>query len=177
MNPYDPPLATSTRMDRGSRIKRDAAPLLISAILILAVLVGVLSLFIPAIRTATMPRFGWIGLVICLNPLIFLAIWFKTPVRRTLLAASFMTCAIGMINGAVLFASGTVAVVENEFNDRLYSSWFWAVLPFLIAGGYLCWFAFNSEPRLLEKSIGEQNDARETSAQSVSNSQSTPRSP
>ncbi len=144
-NPYDPPVAASTRMDHGSRIKRDAAPMLISAILILAVLVGVLSLFIPAIRSATMPRFGWIGLLLCLNPLIFLAIWCKTLVRRNLLAASFMICAIGLINGVVLFTSGTVSFVENEFNDRLHSSWFWAVVPFLVAGGYLYWFTANSE--------------------------------
>jgi len=153
------------REAKRNKVRSNFGPLVITALLILAVVIAALSILVPAIRAATMPRFGWGGLLSCLNPLIFLVIWFKVPARRTLLAASFMTCVIGLLNAVTLCLSGTVSSVENEFHDRLHSSWFWAVLPFFVAGGYLCWSAFHFASELPASELpdtdgGEQTDVR-----------------
>ena len=157
MNPYETPAAMSPQMDVRSCVQRPVGPLFIAAILVLAVLVGLLSLVVPSIRTATMPRFGWVGLIICLNPLMFLLPWFWVPTRPALMGSAFMTCAIGVINAVQLFSTGTVSIVTNEFVDRLLSSWLWSVLPFFVAGGYLCWLAMRMNPLRHNPESGEQS--------------------
>jgi hypothetical protein len=162
MNPYEATAATSHQLDVRRPLQRPVGPLVIAALLILAVLVGFLSSVVPAIGTVTMPRFGWIGLVICLNPLIFLMPWFWKPKRPALVCSGFMTCAIGVINGVQLYSAGTVSNVTNEFHDRLHSSWLWSVFPFFVAGAYLCWLAMRMKPLTRNPESGEPADARES---------------
>jgi hypothetical protein len=101
-----------------------------------------------------MPRFGWIGLFLSVNSLIFIGFWVKKPTRSGLLAASFMTCAIGVINGLVLLQAGTVDVVQNVFLDRVHSAWLWSVLSYLCAGGYFAFVAFRDQRVSLDQSAG-----------------------
>jgi hypothetical protein len=142
--------------------------MLIAAVLLLAVIVGSLAQFDPSIRAITMPRFGWIGLISCLNPLIFLVPWLIAPKRLILIAAAFMTLMLGVINGLQLLSSGTVDVVENEFADRLHSSWLWSVIPFLIAGLYLYWHSSalspNPEKAKTSPSIDDSHSTEEPGA-------------
>jgi len=137
----------------------------IAALLLLAVIVGSLAQFDPSIRAITMPRFGWIGLISCLNPLIFLVPWLIAPKRLILIAAAFMTFMLGVINGVQLLSSGTVDVVGNEFTDRLHSSWMWSVMPFLVAGLYLYWhstaLSVNPENVKTSQSIDESHTTEE----------------
>ncbi len=96
------------------------------------------SFVIPSVRTATMPRFGWIGLILCLNPLVFLLLWFRRPTQNALIVSALMTFSIGAINAVQLIYTGAVSIVVNEFSDRLHSSWLWSVLSFFAVGLYLC---------------------------------------
>ncbi len=139
MNPYENSNTPSSKIALERTIYRRLGPMWIAAVLLLAVIVGALAQFDPSIRAITMPRFGWIGLISCLNPLIFLVPWLIAPKRLILIAAASMTFFLGINNGVQLLSTGTVDVVENEFTDRLHSSWLWSVLPFLISGLYLYW--------------------------------------
>ena len=139
MDLYKTRSATPLSVDVKSRAQQPFGPLIIATFLVLAVLVGMLSIVVPSIRTATMPRFGWVGLIICLNPLIFLLPWFWKPTKLALVSSAFMTCVIGAINAVQLYSKGTVSIVVNAFHDRLHSSWLWSVLPFFVASVYLCW--------------------------------------
>lgn len=111
--------------------------LVISACLILGCLISLVALFIPVVRDLVMPRFGWIGLLLGVNVLIFLGMWLKTPTTGSLRPAIFMLFAIAIINSWVLFQSGTVAIIENAFHDRLHSAWFWSVGAYALCGVYL----------------------------------------
>jgi hypothetical protein len=102
---------------------------------------GFLAMVVPSVRAFTMPRFGWIGLILCMNPLIFLLPWLWNPTRLGLVSAASMVVLLGVINGIQLLFTGTVASVTNEFSDRLHSSWLWSVLPFMVAGVYLYGYA------------------------------------
>ena len=140
MNPYKAP---STQLFDGRRDSRSRSigPFFIAILLVVAVIVGFISMFIPSVRAVTMPRFGWVGLILCLNPLIFLLPWFWRPNRRALIASAFMAFAIGVINAVHLSSLTTVSIVVNEFHDRLHSSWLWSVLSFFVIGVYLSWLS------------------------------------
>jgi hypothetical protein len=101
-----------------------------------------------------MPRFGWIGLFLSLNSLIFIGFWAKKPGRQALLAASFVTIAIGVINGFTLMQNGTVDVVQNVFHDRVHSAWLWSVVSYLSAGGYFVFAAFRHPKVALGQNAG-----------------------
>ena len=138
MNPYESPrtpanssAAISRRLDRGV--------LFLALVMLIGCLISIVGFASAAVRDFLMPRFGWIGLLLSLNALIFIGFWIKKPSRRGLLAASFMTCAIGVINGVALLQTGTVDVVQNAFHDRVHSAWLWSVFSYLSVGGY---FAF-----------------------------------
>jgi hypothetical protein len=103
--------------------------LLITAVLALAALVGILSILVPEIAAFTTPRFGAIGLILCLNPLIFLIPTLRSPTVYNYAASAFMTLSIGLINAISLMALGS-------------SQWSYTVLPFLLAGAYLAWQSF-----------------------------------
>jgi hypothetical protein len=145
-NPYESPTAMTPRLSQRRRARKPVGPFIIAALLVMAVLVGFVSLVVPSVRVATMPRFGWSGLTLCINPLIFLLPWFWKPTKRALMSSAFMTASLGVINAVQLFFKGTVPVVANDFHDRLHSSWLWAVVPFFVAGGYLCWLAVRWNP-------------------------------
>jgi hypothetical protein len=104
---------------------------LITAVLALAALVGILSIMVPEIAAFTTPRFGAIGLILCLNPLIFLVPTLRSPTVRNYAASAFMTLSIGLINALSLMAMG-----ESQ------SQWSYTVLPFLLVGVYLAWQSF-----------------------------------
>ena len=142
MNPYKAP---STQLFDGRRDSRSRSmgPFFIAILLVIAVIVGFISTFIPSVRAVTMPRFGWVGLILCLNPLIFLLPWFWRPNRRALIASAFMAFAIGVINAVHLSSLTTVSIVVNEFLDRLHSSWLWSVLSFFVIGVYLSWLSIS----------------------------------
>lgn len=108
----------------------------IVTIMLFGGLTSVISLFVPGIRNLLMPRFGWIGLTLVWNPLIFLFPWMKKPKIAKLRAASFLSGIIGILNGLELIRTGTVAVVQNPFLDRLHSAWIWSVLSYLLASFY-----------------------------------------
>jgi hypothetical protein len=84
---------------------------------------------VPEIAAFTTPRFGAIGLILCLNPLIFLVPTLRSPTVRNYAASAFMTLSIGLINALSLMAMGQ-------------SQWSYTVLPFLPAGAYLAWQSF-----------------------------------
>ena len=139
MNPYEPtPVTGISDRPLSPRRSQQIGPFLVALLFIAGSLLGVASIFIPSIRAATMPRFGWIGLILCLNPLIFLLPWFRRPTRSALIGSAFMTFSIGAINAVQLIFKGTVPIVVNQFNDRLHSSWLWSVLAFFAVGLYLC---------------------------------------
>lgn len=140
MNPYK---ALTTPLGHGSQDSpsRTIGPLFTTILFAVAVLVGFVSTFIPSVRAVTMPRFGWVGLILCLNPLIFLLPWFWRPKRSALMAAAFLAFTIGVINAVELSSRGTVSIIVDEFHDRLHSSWLWSVLSFFAAGIYLAWIS------------------------------------
>lgn len=147
MNPYESPRTKPERSEEGGRPARDPGVLVIMALLVVAAAGGMIALFVPVLNAFAMPRFGWGGLVLCLNPLIFLFIWYKTPQPRNLAIAAAMCGVVGVLNAAQLIARGTVGTVQNVFNDRLHSSWVWCVLSLLLAAGYLGWSAFMTARR------------------------------
>jgi hypothetical protein len=142
LNPYRSTVATQHTVAEAGHPRHDTGVIVISAVLILASIIAILSLFVPAINEFVMPRFGWSGLILCLNPLIFLGIWFKIPAPKNLSAAAAMCGVIGVLNAFQLRNLETVATVQNVFHDRLHSSWAWSVVPFVLAAGYLGWRAF-----------------------------------
>lgn len=141
MNPYESPSSVHAYADRDNIVLGRGGPVLIAAILVLAVCLGILAQLVPSVRAFAMPRFGWVGLILCLNPLMFLIGWLRTPTRSTMNGAAGMMCALGGINAALLIYTGTVTNITNEFTERLHSSWFWSVVPFGLAGSYLFWYA------------------------------------
>lgn len=88
--------------------------------------------------------------------MIFLAIWFKAPIPRNLVIAAAMCCVIGVLNAFQLRNNDTVAIVQNEFHDRLHSSWVWSVVPFFLAAGYLGWTAYSDALRSSDSDSAEQ---------------------
>jgi hypothetical protein len=109
----------------------------IVTIMLIGGITGFVSLFVPGIRNFLMPRFGWIGLILVWNPLIFLFPWMKKPKIAKLRAASFLCGIIGTLNGLELIRTGTVEVVQNPFLERLHSAWIWSVLSYLLMAFYL----------------------------------------
>jgi len=103
---------------------------LITAVLALAALVGILSILVPEIAAYTTPRFGAIGLILCLNPLIFLVPTLRSPTVLNYAASAFMTLSISLINAV----SSLMALGQSQ--------WSYTVLPFLVAGAYLAWQSF-----------------------------------
>jgi MFS family permease len=160
MNPYEMPPANSAPWIDGGAAPPRVGPAIVTAVLVLAALVGFLSLFVPSIRSATLPRFGWIGLILSIDPLIFLFSYLWMPTRRGLMVSASMTGMIGAINAVSLAISGTLPVVTNEFTERLHSSWYWSVLLFLLAGCYLGWLAKGMSPHSSNSRDDEASQAR-----------------
>ncbi len=52
-----------------------------------------------------------------------------------------MTFGLAAIEATQLLFVGTVAKVNNEFTDRLYSSWLWFFVPLVLIGVYLFWMS------------------------------------
>ncbi len=156
MNPYESP--PETQIGNGlsaSKLSQPIGPFFVAVLFIAASLLGFSSIFIPSVRAATMPRFGWIGLILCLNPLIFLLPWFRRPTRSALIGSALMTFSIGAINAVQLIYTGTVPIVVNEFNDRLHSSWLWSVLSFFAVGLYLCGISLRPSLNSIKTITGE----------------------
>jgi hypothetical protein len=151
-NPYQTPTALPTEPSTTYFDQSRFVPGVIAFLMVFAALVGVLSIPVPAVGEFTNPRFGWIGLILCLNPLIFLSIWLKSPSKPTLMAAAFMTLTVGVLNAVQLLIKGTVSEVTNSFTDLLHSAWYWSVLPFIVAGLYLLWHALGMKPASIENS-------------------------
>ena len=129
INPYEPHRSEFTPSRPNGSDPSLIGTFLITAVLALAALVGILSIMVPEIAAFTTPRFGAIGLILCLNPLIFLVPTLRSPTVRNYAASSFMTLSIGLINALSLMAMGQ-------------SQWSYTVLPFLLAGAYLAWQSF-----------------------------------
>jgi hypothetical protein len=85
---------------------RRVGPGVVAAILVIAACVGLTQGNQP-VSSFTMPRFGWIGLVLCLNPLIFLLPYLWKPKRSAFMNAAFMTFLLGAINAIPLLSIGT----------------------------------------------------------------------
>ncbi len=143
MNSSDLP-QTHSAFSPASLKRLDCGVLLIATVIIGGWLMSIVGLVAPSVRDFILPRFGWVGLFISVNSLIFIGFWIKKPTRSGLLAASFMTCVIGVINGYALLRIGTVDVVQNVFHDHLHSAWLWSVVSYLCAGGYLAFAAFRN---------------------------------
>jgi hypothetical protein len=140
-NPFQTPAISTSKPSTRNFDHSKFVPGVIAFLMAVAALIGFFSILIPSLGSFTNPRFGWVGLILCLNPLIFLYAWFRAPAKQTLMAAAFMTLSIGVINAVQLLVMGTVAEAANTFTDRLHSSWLWSVLPFFVAGLYLVWHA------------------------------------
>lgn len=141
MDPYEAPRTQANSSAAHSR-RLDRGVLFLALVMLIGCLVSIVGFASAAVRDFLMPRFGWVGLLLSMNALIFIAFWMKKPTRRGLLAASFMTCVIGVINGVALLQTGTVDVVQNAFHDRVHSAWLWSVLSYLFVGGYFAFAAF-----------------------------------
>ena len=144
MNPYDSPRTQALSSVAVPR-RLDRVVLLIGILILCGFLASIVGLISPAVREFLVPRFGRMGLFLGLNSLIFIGFWAVKPMRRTLLAASFITCAIGAINGLTLMQTGTVDAVQNVFHDRIHSAWIWSVIPHFLAGSYLACAAFHTQ--------------------------------
>ena len=144
MNPFDSPqsklLASTAKQPR-----LDWGVLLVSSIIFVGFLASVVGAFSPTVQAFLMPRFGWVGLFLSLNVLMFIGFWISSPTRRGLLVVSFMTLSIGVINGIALIRSGTVDSVQNVFHDRIHSAWIWSVVSYLCAGCYFVFAAFRNQ--------------------------------
>ncbi len=141
MNPYESPQKADALPSQSSR-GLDRGVLAIATFMFAGCLLSIIGLIVPAVSALLMPRFGWVGLFLSANVLIFVGFWIKNPSRRTLLPASFMSCAIGAINGLSLVRTGTVTVVQNAFHDRLHSAWIWSVGLYVGAGIYFAIAAY-----------------------------------
>ncbi len=142
MNPYESSSrANLSSGQRDTKRTQPLAPFIIATLFLAGGILGLLSIAIPWLRGATIPRFGWIGLILCLNPLLFLVVWIRKPTRPSLMGSASLSCTIGVINAVELIFKGTVPIVANEFTDRLHSSWLWSVFSFLAIGMYLFWIA------------------------------------
>ena len=144
MNPYKSPQQANALPSPLSR-NLDRGVLAIALLMFAGCLLSIIGLIVPMVRDLLMPRFGWVGLSLSANVLIFIGFWIKNPSRRTLLLASFMSCAIGAINGLSLLQTGTVAVVQNAFLDRIHSAWIWSVGLYLTAGIYFAIAAYRHQ--------------------------------
>lgn len=100
-----------------------------------------------------MPRFGWGGLMMCLNAAIFLGMWLKTPTRRLLSVAAGMCVFLASMESVQLYWKGTVPVVSNPFHDRLHSSWAWSVAPLLVSAVILVWLARSQRDESVDDSV------------------------
>lgn len=142
INPYESPSTVNSRQQPKTGGYARVCVFVVGLIMLLAALLNVAGIFVPAIRDVVMPRLGGIGALLGINGLIFVGFWLRSGDWNFLSKASFMTCMIGVINAAMLLVSGgTVAVVENVFHDRLHSSWLWAVATYFLAGA-LFWVAY-----------------------------------
>ena len=153
-NPFQAPEISTSEAAEAKPESAKFVPALFAVIFAFAAAIGGLSIFFPAIRDFINPRFGWIGLILCLNPLIFLSTWLKSPTRQSLMAAAFITLSIGIINSVQLLIKPTVSIVENPFTDRLHSAWLWSVLPFVVAGLYLFIHAWQIKAQALSVGAG-----------------------
>lgn len=129
INPYEPQRSEQMFERSGGLGPSLMGTLLITVIMALAALVGILAVWVPEIAALTTPRFGAIGLLLCLNPLIFLVPTLRRPTVPNYAASAFMTFSIGLINGLSLMSLGQ-------------SHWTYTVLPFFLAGTYLVWQAY-----------------------------------
>ena len=130
INPYEPHRSEFTPSRSQGSDPSLIGTLLITAVFALAALVGILSILVPEIAAYTTPRFGAIGLILCLNPLIFLVPTLRSPTVLNYAASAFMTLSISLINAV----SSLMALGQSQ--------WSYTVLPFLVAGAYLAWQSF-----------------------------------
>ena len=156
MNPYESPEQAIALPSPSSR-RLDRGVLAIALFMFAGCLLSVIGLIVPTVSGLLMPRFGWVGLFLSANVLMFVGFWIKNPSRRTLLPASFMSCAIGGINGLSLLRTGTVAVVQNAFHDRLHSAWIWSVGLYLGAGIYFAIAAYRHKHITSDQSSPDNN--------------------
>jgi hypothetical protein len=129
INPYEPHQSEFTPSRSQGSDPSLIGTFLITVVFALAALVGILSILVPEIAAYTTPRFGAIGLILCLNPLIFLVPTLRSPTVLNYAASAFMTLSISLINALSLMAMGQ-------------SQWSYTVLPFLLAGAYLAGQSF-----------------------------------
>ena len=113
--------------------------ILIAAVLVLGLALGLVSLVVQPISFWAMPRFGWIGLILCANPLIFVVSCMRAPSKVAYWALAFMFIFVALIQGAQLFFGGTVSVVQSPYSDRLHSAWLWSVVPYVFMCVYALW--------------------------------------
>ena len=143
MNPYETPHNSGKSLAHPRRL--DVGVLILAAVMLTGCVVSFLAFAFDPLHDFLMPRFGTLGLIEGMNCLIFVGFWIKNPTRLMLFCASFVTCFTGVLNGLMLMHSGIVDVVEN-FHDRVHSAWLWAVIPYLIAGGYFAFVASRQTP-------------------------------
>ena len=151
MNPFETPRTQAASSSTKSRLV--VGVIILASVMLTGCLISIAAFVSTAIRDFFTPRFGWIGALLSMYVLIFIGFWIWKPTRRGLLAVSFMSCAIGMLNGVALLQSGTVDVVKNAFHDRIHSAWLWSVLSYLCVGGYFAFAAFRSD----DISAGSEN--------------------
>jgi len=142
VNPYQVHDSPMDRLKSPPAAPRGSiGPLIVALVFVIASLIGLSASYFPLLRSLVMPRFGWIGLVLCMNPVIFLSAWLASHKPSNLIAAAWMCFVIAGIQLFTLLWQGTVSVVNNEFADRLHSSWFWSVILFVLIAMYLLYEA------------------------------------
>ena len=142
LNPYQASKVASDGSERS--LGRWQTAIVVSLLVFFGtgLLVGIIGTVWSPLRVVLMPRFGWSGLIHCAYPMIFLAMWLRTPNTKIMLSAGLLCLALGAIHAAALLYHGTTDVVENPFSDRLHSAWALYVLPFVLAGVLLLWLRF-----------------------------------
>lgn len=140
-NPYRSPDPALDAMD--SRPKAKATPpfglLIIAIVLTFGVVMGLVSIVFQPISFWTMPRFGWVGLITCANPLIFVFACMRAPSKVAYWTVAFMFVVMALIQGIQLFFEGTVSEVQRPYSDRLHSAWLWSVAPYVLMCVYALW--------------------------------------
>ena len=145
MNPYESSNAKPIRDTSSRSVEAGRFGIyIVQSLLISAFFASLLYVYAPWFRNWARPRFGSVGLSVCGNLIIFMML--RKPTRIAFVLSTLMFFVMGLLNARQLLQTVTVTVVENQFADRLHSSWLWCVFSCLIAGLYMAWLSTRTMP-------------------------------
>lgn len=141
LNPYhppDPPI-DAVESQRAARAYPPLGLMIIACLLSSGLVLGVLATFVQPLSFWAMPRFGWIGLILCANPLIFVVSCMRAPSTVAYRVLAFMLGFMVVVHSIEIFSAGTVATIQRPYSERLHSAWLWTVIPYALMCVYALW--------------------------------------